>query len=116
MAGDWVKWEHGFAEKPEVATTADILGVSLAEAVLLWMHFFEWADKNTTNGDVPGITPSRIDMIVRHAGFARAGQQAGWMTFDAKGLILPNFLRHNGKSAKRRALDAERKRAGRASA
>lgn len=115
MAADWIKWEKGFASKPEVATTAELLGLTLEAAAVLWMRYFEWVDDQTVNGWVPNITPARLDLIMGHKGFSAAAchPEVRWITFQDGGLIQRNFERHNGKSAKKRALHAERTRAAR---
>lgn len=110
MAGDWIKWEKGFAEKDEVAATAVILKLDLANAAVLWMRFFEWADSRTADGYVRGATQGSLDMVMRQSGFAAAGVACGWLKFDDSGLQISNFDRHNGKTAKARALAIERKR------
>lgn len=37
-----------------------------------------------------------------------------WLIVDAGGVIFPNYARHNGDCARKRALDAERAREYRA--
>lgn len=113
MAGDWIKWECGLHRKIEVLTTARALGIEPVHAAGLWMLLWEWADAQTQGGDLPGISAEQVDGLVGYAGFAEVGARVGWLEFDDDGLILPNFLRHNGQSAKKRAIDAYRKRAAR---
>ena len=112
MAGDWIKWTKGFARKPEVVITARLLGIDLAHAAAMWMQLWEWADDQTVDGWIANVEPGDLDSIVGHEGFAVAGSdpRVGWLRFEAGGLMLPSFERHNGKSAKKRALAAERMR------
>jgi hypothetical protein len=108
MAGDWIKWEHGFADKPEVVMTAQKLQVSPDAAAVMWMRFFEWADRATADGHVAGMTPGGIDAVMKWNGFASvaAGRGVAWLRFDQDGLTIQNFDRHNGHSAKSRLLHA----------
>ncbi len=123
MTGDWIKWTKGLARKPEVLEIAHRLGRSRHEVAGLLMEIWEWADSNiapeNASAECPGIVrmPSAscptIDRIVSSEGLAEAMISVGWLSISNGCLIVPHFGRHNGKSAKRRALDAERKRATR---
>ena len=79
----------------------------------MWMEFWSWADDQTVNGSIRGVGADDVDAIVGQVGFARTGVDVGWLIFDDRGLLIPNFTRHNGMSAKRRLLDAERQQARR---
>jgi hypothetical protein len=76
------------------------------------MEVWEWADENTLDGHVLGVTKKFIDELVGVPGLAdaMAAEDIGWLMVDDAGVVFPNFCRHNGKSAKQRALTAERKR------
>ena len=113
MAGDWIKWTKGLTRKPEILTTARLLKVDSYVAAVLWMLAWEWADEQTTDGWIPNVEPADVDNIVGRPGFAAAAGKVGWLAFQDGGLLLPTFERHNGQSAKRRALEAERKRKAR---
>ena len=67
-----------------------------------------WFDEQTENGNAPNVTASAlariIDSRVGVEGFAKAMRSVGWLS----GISMPNFDRHNGKSAKNRALTANR--------
>jgi hypothetical protein len=57
------------------------------------------------------VTKKLLDRVVACDGFATAllDERVGWLEEDENGnLRLPNFDRHNGKGAKKRATDAER--------
>lgn len=124
MAGDWIKWVKGLAKRPEVLHMAHLLGKSRHEVAGLLCEFWEWADENV---DVPILSASEadacpgyvrlpsasstlVDSLSGADGFAEAMTAVGWLIVRDGALVFPKFGRHNGKSAKRRALDAERKR------
>ena len=105
----WIKIEHQTPDKPEVGAIAHKLRITPAEAFLALFRVWAWADESTADGTLPGIGPAWIDHIARVAGFGAAMKDAGWLVETPTGLEIPNFDRHNGESAKARALDQRRK-------
>lgn len=113
MAGDWIKWQKRLHQKPEILATARKLRLSIGDTCLCYMRFWEWADDVTATGVVEGIELADIDDIAQHPGFAQAAVSVGWLINDGGHFTLPNYSRHNGDPAKRRAMDSQRKRAQR---
>lgn len=111
--GQWIKWEKGLLKKPEIANIAATLQISRYEVAARCMELWEWADDNTKNGTVDHVPRAFIDDLLSVRGFADALQSIGWLVADKTGVTFPRFDRHNGKCAKRRAEDAERKRRNR---
>lgn len=119
MAGDWIKWQRGLTRKPEVIRMAAALGRSRHEVAGLLMQVWEWTDEQIADPDenghafvriLSGQARALIDEIAGLPGFADAMSAEGWITFRSAHVEFPNWGRHNGNSAKRRCLDAERKR------
>jgi len=110
MAGDWIKWVKGLTRKREVVAMAAALEVSRKEVAATLMEVWEWADDNTSDGHVPGVTKTFLDEVACITGFADAMSTVGWLTITEAGIAFSNFDRNNGKSAKKRALAADRKR------
>ncbi len=106
----WVKWTKGLTRKREVVAIAAALGIGRHETAARLMEVWEWADDNTTGCHVPSVTQTFLDEIAGVTGFAAAMVSVGWLSVSADGLTFPNFERHNGDTAKSRALAAERKR------
>lgn len=109
MAGDWIKLEHATPDKPEVIAIADALGMedhdlAWAKCVRLWI----WLDQQCTDGNGISVTDSFIDRFTRVTGFSKALRKVGWLDGRDGRLSVPNFERHNGKSAKTRANTAKR--------
>lgn len=108
MAGDWIKLEKATADKPEVWQMAEILGIEpdavLGKLVRVWC----WFDGQTEDGNVGSVTSEtlskRIDVTTNQQGFAAAMRSVGWLN----GTSIPGFLRHFGKSEKKRALTYKR--------
>jgi hypothetical protein len=69
-----------------------------------------WLDEQTDDGHVDYFTEADADEIAGLAGFGAALAEVRWVSFGPTGAVVANWDRHNGQSAKRRCLDAERKR------
>ena len=109
MAGDWIKLEHATPGKPEIYRLSRMLGVSRGDAFLLAVEWWVWLDQNSCNGHVTLLLRQDIDKIVHCDGFATAMEAVGWLKFDAEDrCAVTNFDRHNGKTAKNRALTKDR--------
>ncbi len=112
MAGDFIRWEKGLCRKPEVIQMARKLGISIPETAARCMMFWEYADEATTTGDLPGVTEDVIDEIAGIQGLAKAMSETvpnPWLDLSETGAFITNYERHNGKCAKKRAQDADRK-------
>ena len=74
------------------------------------IRFWAWIDKNSVDGVVDGVVDADVDKLCFQNGFAHALAQVGWIHIDAvtERLTIPKFDRHNGESAKKRALKSER--------
>lgn len=114
MAGDWIKCRVDLPTDPAVIAMAAALDCDEFDVVGRLMAFWAWADRHVSeDGHATGVTAKWIDRNFRHAGFAQAMCDVGWLSIDETGATLPKWGRHNGKSAKERAMATERKRAER---
>ena len=107
----WIKVETHTPEKAEIRHIARLCGCTKAEAFLAFFRVFVWLDEQTDDGHVEFFTPADADEIAGLKGFGEALQEVRWIMFGPTGAVVSNWDRHNGQSAKRRCLDAERKRA-----
>lgn len=108
MAGDWLKIEVALPQKPEVWQMAGMLGIDPDSVVGKLLKVWAWFDAHTENGDAFGVTFVMVDSIAGRNGFGEAMALCGWLEQNGSLLRLPNFDRHNGKTAKNRALTAKR--------
>ena len=113
MAGDWIKLEHATAYKPEVAQAAELLGISRREMVGVLVDYWIWLDQNvdeSRNGIVTHMSRKSVDVVFNCAGLAAVLERIGWAQFDDKDstLTVVNWGRHNGNTAKSRALNRDR--------
>lgn len=109
MSGDWIKFEANTPEKPEVFAITASMGwndpdLTVGKLLKIW----RWFDQQTLDGNAPSVTLALLDCISGVTGFAKAMCDVGWLKTGDSGLMLPNFSRHNGKTAKQRCLTAKR--------
>lgn len=109
MAGDWLKMECSTPEKEEVLSITVAMGwedpdLTVGKLFKLW----RWFDQQTLDGNAVRVSAALLDRIVGVTGFAAAVESVGWLRITSAGVQLPNFDRHNGKTAKNRAQTAKR--------
>ena len=109
----WIKIETHTPDKAELRHVARRCGCTKADAFLACFRLFAWLDEQTEDGHVDFFTPADADDVAGLSGFGEAMQEVRWITFGPTGAVVAHWERHNGQSAKRRCLDAERKRSGR---
>jgi hypothetical protein len=113
VALDWVKLDKTTPDKPEIAILSRLLSISQGDAFLEWARVYIWADGVTEDGFVPFLSLADGDRLSRcRSGTfkALASQEIGWVIPVGNGFRFANWDRHNGKCAKARALDTEKKR------
>jgi hypothetical protein len=108
MGVSWIKFETSTSDKPEVWQIADSLGIDPDAVVGKLLRIWAWFDDQTENGNAPLTVGALLDRRVGVSGFVKAMIAAGWMHEKNGVLTLPNFDRHNGETAKSRALTAKR--------
>lgn len=110
MAGEWIKVEAATADKPEVLRMARLLKIDRDAVFGKLTRLWAWFDSNSVDGVVDGVVDADIDRICYCEGFAAACVAVGWLKYDADAerASLPNFERHNGETAKQRALKNRR--------
>ena len=112
MAGDWFKLEHATVDKPEIFQIAEALNIDpetvLTKIVRVWI----WFDLHSIDGTAPVTLSALLNRAAGVTGFTKAMEDVGWLEkIKIKGkdfLFLPNFERHVGESAEKRALTARR--------
>lgn len=106
----WIKVETHTPDKAELRQIARLCHCSKAEAFLAFFRVFVWLDEQTENGQVDFFTPDDADEIGGLPGLGAALESVRWVTFSPGGAVVANWERHNGKSAKKRIIEAERSR------
>lgn len=105
----WIKVRADIFEDPRVLNLSDICRTEVEHTVGLLVRFWSWADRHTADGTGLRITTARIDRLVNCLGFGSALLEIGWLEGTEGDYTIPRFLRHNGESAKARALESEAK-------
>ena len=106
----WIKVETHTPDKAELRQIARLCHCTKAEAFLAFFRVFVWLDEQTENGQVDFFTPDDADEIGGLPGLGEALETVRWITFSPGGAVVANWERHNGKSAKKRIIEAERSR------
>lgn len=104
----WIKFETATSDKPEVWEIATRLKIDPDAVVGKLLRVWAWFDKHTEFGNAPSVTKTLLDRNVGVTGFCEAMIFVGWMVETEGAVSLPNFDRHNGKTAKSRVLTAKR--------
>lgn len=114
MAGDWIKMRTCLGTHPAVVRIMSALKADRLRVVgglfAVWCLF----DAHSEDGSLSGYTLEAVDDLIGWPGFAAAMTGAGWLVSDESGIAAVDFEEHNGQSAKRRAMESDRKRRERA--
>ena len=108
MAGDWIKFETATLDKPEVWEIATELNIDPDAVIGKLLRVWSWFDSHSENGNAPSVTLALLDRNCGVTGFVNAMINCGWMEQKDGTIVLPNFERHNGQTAKSRVLTAKR--------
>ena len=113
MAGDWIKMRCDLLTHPKVVRMMSALHADKLRVVgglhAVWCLF----DVHSIDGNLDGYTPAILDTYLGWDGFGQAMIDVGWLEYQNETLMMPRFEQHNGKSAKRRAEETERKMSAR---
>lgn len=105
----WLKIDTSTPEKPEVLAITIAMGwddpdLTVGKLLKVW----RWFDQHTVEGNAKNVTAALLDRIIGVTGLSNAMASVGWLIIKDGSIELPNFDRHNGKTAKDRALTAKR--------
>lgn len=113
MAGDWIKMRMDLGTSPKVVRMSSALRADRLRVVgglhAVWCLF----DVHSEDGRLDGYTLDALDELIGFPGFGAAMVAVGWLGDCGDHLSVPRFDEHNGQSAKRRAMETERKREAR---
>jgi hypothetical protein len=110
MAGDWIKIDTILCDKPEVWLIAEQLDLDVDAVIGKLIRLWSWMDQHMTSGDAVSVTPKQLDALCRCEKFSTALADVGWLVIHRRTgkVSIPNWDRHNGKTAKERALTRDR--------
>ena len=101
---------------PRVIRIASALNADRLRVVGGLHAVWSLADEQTEDGKLDGYTFAVIDEIIGWSGFCKALEGVEWIAQDIDGVTFLRFEEHNGKTAKRRAQESDRKASARLSA
>jgi hypothetical protein len=104
----WIKVEVSTPDKPEINHMARLCKAEHGAVFEGWFRLWAWLDGQTADGHERLCTPEACDRISGVPGMGRALAEVGWMEFHDGGALVIGWERHNGQSAKERALTANR--------
>lgn len=123
MAGDWLQIDLDLPEKPEVLAIArasalcpqngaNLSAVRAVDVVVVRMfHFWRWVERHASSELVRGTDVQDIATLCGGDElFWRAVETQGWVRFTEDGVVIPGWKKRFSKSAKKRMLDAKRKK------
>jgi len=111
VAGDWIKMRSDLFTHPKVVRIASALKADKLRTVGGLMSVWCLFDAHSADGTLDGYSGETLDDHLSWPGFSAAMSAVGWLSIEPESLVLPEFETHNGASAKRRAQDADRKKA-----
>lgn len=108
MAGDWIKMRCNLDTDWRVIQIASQLEMSELHVVGCLWKLWTWADQNTADGNAVSVTDVTLDRFTGVTGFASSMRNVGWLTGENYQITFPNFVEHNGSTAKKRAKTQQR--------
>lgn len=110
MAGDWIKMRTDLSTSPKVVRMSSALRADRLRVIgglhAVWSLF----DVHSADGTLDGYSLETLDEMISFPGFGAAMCAVNWLEVGTDCLLTPRFDEHNGQSAKRRAMEAQRKR------
>lgn len=108
MAGDWIKMRSNIKDDPDVIVMAGRLAIDEFSVIGRLHAVWAWLDQHSESGKNVRITSAYLDRLTACPGFADAMRAVGWLDGRDGDLEFPSFDKHNGQSAKARALSKDR--------
>ncbi len=105
---NWIKMRNDLEDDPAVIAISTKVKLDVFAVTGRLKHFWSWCDEQSYDGNATGVTAAWLDAYVQCAGFAHALVSVAWLVIHEGGITIPNFARHNGETAKKRALGAKR--------
>ncbi len=122
MADDWIKMRENLHEQPEVLQMASSLETRPEHIVGYCHRFWGWVSRNVSpqdrdncpGGCVTGVPLVSVESVLNLPGFLEMMCEVGWLKYEpANGkhiITVPKMDNHLSETAKKRALDTQKKR------
>lgn len=110
MAGEWIKMRLDLGTSPKVVRISSALKADRLRVIgglhAVWCLF----DVHSEDGRLDGYSLETLDDMIGFPGFGAAMVSVGWLAEGVDFIEVPRFDEHGGQSAKKRAMETERKR------
>jgi hypothetical protein len=107
---NWIKVRTHLISHPHVVRIASALCLPCVHVFGALVHMWSVADSHADGDLLKNMTPAALDRLTETPGLTAELASVGWIVVREDGLQLVNYQQHNGASAKRRALEAKRKK------
>jgi hypothetical protein len=110
MAGEWIAYDLGLPDKPEVQELIDLTGEPVEVVTFRLLRLWGWAAMNTTDGRARMTVPRLVRTCGADADFWRAVEAVGWLEIDETdaSVAIPGWDRRFSQAAKSRLQHADR--------
>lgn len=110
MAGEWIAYDLGLPDKPEVQELIDLTGDPVEVVTFRLLRLWGWAAMNTTNGRARMTVARLVRTCGADAAFWRAVESVGWLEIDETDatVAIPGWDRRFSQAAKSRLQNADR--------
>jgi hypothetical protein len=113
MAGDWMPMRIDLEDDIAVVALSSRIGHTIGATIGALHCAWAWANRNTTDGRMPQITPKHLDERIQIPGFSEAMAAVGWLIIEPNALVFPKYDVWNSNSAKARLVNTQRKKLSR---
>ena len=110
MAGEWIAYDIGLPDKPEVQELIDTTGRPVEEIVFSLLRLWGWAAMNTANGRARMTVPRLVRTCGQDQAFWYHVAAVGWLEIDETDatVAIPGWDRRFSQAAKSRLQQADR--------
>jgi len=110
MAGEWIAYDIGLPDKPEVQELIDLTGQPVEVIVFSLLRLWGWAAMNTANGRARMTIPRLVRTCGQDQAFWYHVAAVGWLEIDETDatVAIPGWDRRFSQAAKSRLQQADR--------
>lgn len=110
MAGEWIAFDLGLPDKPEVQELIDLTGQSVEVVTFRLLRLWGWAALNTTDGRARMTVARLVRTCGADEAFWRAVEAVGWLEIDETdaSVAIPGWDRRFSRAAKSRLQAKDR--------
>ena len=110
MAGEWIAYDIGLPDKPEVQELIDTTERPVEEIVFSLLRLWGWAAMNTANGRARMTVPRLVRTCGQDQAFWYHVAAVGWLEIDETDatVAIPGWDRRFSQAAKSRLQQADR--------